>query len=539
MKNFLTLRILDLFKGAFTSFGINYPTMRRILQVKLTMDQRRVPTIFSQSNKKLKEDSNHFMKSLWLYSFMGLFLIPFLFIGDNYFFQMSIIFGISMFLIMTSMISDFSSVLLDLRDKTLLSTKPIDGKTISAAKLVHVTIYLILLTASIAALPLIISVFRHGFLFFVLFLVLLIFMDLFVVMVTALMYFFILKFFDGEKLKDIINYIQILLSLGMLIGYQLLVRSFEFIDIEIVFHTKWWQIFIPPMWFGAPFELLLNRNPDVFIVIFSLFALIIPILSIYTYIKMMPSFERNLQKLSSHSVGKQKKHWPISEKLLNLMCATSEEKAFYRFAQTMYKNERKFKLKVYPSLGFSFVIPFIFIFNDLQYGSWSDLSSSKVYFAIYFSLLMIPTIVFMLKYSDKYKGAWIYKTTPINNKKIFIKAALKAFLVKLYLPIYILISVIFVLIFSVKIIPDLLIVFASALVYTIICVKGMGETALPFTESFEAAQQSDGIKAIGFFFFILFFVVFHFVSLLFPYGTFIYLFILIMLNLLIWRKAFS
>ena len=29
----------------------------------------------------------------------------------------------------------------------------------------------------------------------------------------------------------------------------------------------------------------------------------------------------------------------------------------------MMKQEREFKLKVYPSLGFSFVIPFIFMFS--------------------------------------------------------------------------------------------------------------------------------------------------------------------------------
>ena len=42
--------------------------MRRILQVKLTMDGRRVPTIFAQNMKQNdNETSNHYLDSLWIY----------------------------------------------------------------------------------------------------------------------------------------------------------------------------------------------------------------------------------------------------------------------------------------------------------------------------------------------------------------------------------------------------------------------------------------------------------------------------------------
>ena len=42
------------------------------------------------------------------------------------------------FMVMTSMISDFSSVLLHIRNRNILFTKPIDRKTINAAKIVHI-----------------------------------------------------------------------------------------------------------------------------------------------------------------------------------------------------------------------------------------------------------------------------------------------------------------------------------------------------------------------------------------------------------------
>lgn len=40
------------------------------------------------------------------------------------------------------------------------------------------------------------------------------------IVITALIYLFILRFFNGEKVKDIINFVQIALTIVMTIGYQ-------------------------------------------------------------------------------------------------------------------------------------------------------------------------------------------------------------------------------------------------------------------------------------------------------------------------------
>ncbi|MEQ2525498.1 hypothetical protein WMO40_02205 [Bacillaceae bacterium CLA-AA-H227] len=205
MKDFQTLKFLDIFKFLFVKLGIDYGVMRRILQVKLLMDQRRVPTIFNQTGKKKEKDQNYFIKGLWMYVLYGALLIPFMILGESYLFQTSIIFGIVMFLIMTSMISDFSSVLLDIRDKTVLATKPVERKTISMAKTIHVCIYLFFLSGALTLPSIIAGLIKHGILFTLLFLIEIIFIDLLIVVLTALIYFVILKFFDGEKLKDIIN----------------------------------------------------------------------------------------------------------------------------------------------------------------------------------------------------------------------------------------------------------------------------------------------------------------------------------------------
>lgn len=160
MNEMKSLKVLDRFRGLFEQMGVDYPVMRRILQVKLTMDARRVPTIVGKSRKEAdrgkdrfgkEKERNQFFGSLWLYFIFGALGGIIVAAGDNYLFQVSMLFGIMMFIVMTSMISDFSAVLLDIRDRSILAVRPVNRRTIAMAKALHIFFYLFFLTGAIAA----------------------------------------------------------------------------------------------------------------------------------------------------------------------------------------------------------------------------------------------------------------------------------------------------------------------------------------------------------------------------------------------------
>lgn len=535
MKDFKVLQLLDKVQFVFRKMGIDYSIMRQILHIKLTMDERKVPTIFNQNKKDQK---NSYFKSLWIYALYGLILIPFMGFGNNYHFQMSIAYGIVIFIVMTTLISDFSSVLLDVRDRSILATKPINAKTINAAKVLHIFIYLTYLTIALTAIPLLVSLFTQGIVFFLLTVFALTFINIFIVVLTTILYIVILRFFDGEKLKDIINYVQIGLSLVLMIGYQVLIRSFEFVNLEMVVKFTWWSIFIIPMWFAAPYELILNGNNSYFTLVGTIFSVFIPLISIGLYIKLIPTFERNLQKLLSTSKSKKEKRSRLKDYFLSFICRTSEERAFYRFASLMMKQERDFKLKVYPSLGFSFVIPFIFMFNMMRSDN-VDYSTSISYLNIYFSMLIIPSAVMMLGHSAKYKAAWIYKVFPIKDYTDLQKGSLKAFLIKLYIPLYIVLSIVFCFIYGPRIIPDLLIVLVASCLYTIICYIGF-ESKIPFTKPFDEIGDGQSWKSLILFIPLGILAFLHYLlTTSGSYGIFIYFIVLVIVNFFSWKYLFK
>lgn len=540
MKDFGTLIFLDRFKGLFERFGIDYSVMRRILQIKFLMDGRRVPTLFNQSGGKRgpRKDVNYFIRSLWMYALLGLIIVPFILLGTDYMFQMSLVFAMMMFIVMTSMISDFSSVLLDIRDKDILNTKPVSPRTLSMAKTIHISVYLFFLTAAVMAVPLIVGCVTHGFLFLLIFAAEIILADLLVVFLTALLYFLILRFFDGEKLKDLINYVQIGLSIAVFVGYQVVIHAFDFVNVNMTFKPAWWDYLLPPMWFGAPFEWLLNGHHSAVFVILSLLALFAPMLSIFIYLKLTPAFERNLQKLAEHgSIGKKDRR-RRKLTLAHTVCWNKEERVFFRFAGYMMNQEREFKLKVYPALGFSMVLPFIFLFNQIQLQSWSSLPSSKWYLSIYGCLIVIPTVSMMLNYSGTYKGAWIFKSAPIQNPLFLYRGTLKASLAKLFLPVYVVVGLVFIGLFGLQVIPQLIVALLSAFIYALICFKVFTRT-IPFSEAIGAVEQTGGWRLLPLFLLIAVFVTIHSISLSFAYGVYLYMVILILVNILAWGTLFK
>ncbi|MFC4409115.1 hypothetical protein ACFOZY_01560 [Chungangia koreensis] len=534
MSQFNSLRFLDIFKGLFFKMGIDYNVMRSILKVKLMMDRRRIPSILNES--KIDEEKNYFLRSLGIYALYGLILIPFLLFGDHAFIQMSLIFGVLFFILITTMIADFSSTMLDINDRHILHTKPVSNRTITAAKTIHMVIYLLMIIVALTTIPIVFMLINRGILFVMLFIVEMIALSVFLIVFTALIYFLILRFLDGERLKDVINYVQIILSVAIFVGFQVLVRLFDFSSFEFIYEYSWWHLLIPPLWFAAPFELVLSGNTSWSINLLSLLSIGIPVIALVIYIKMMPAFERYLEKMREVSTDKKKRViW--DDFCSKLLCRTKKERTFFRFSSIMISRERDFRLKVYPGLGIAMFLPFLILFNEYRASSFEELRNSNYFMSIYLCGLVLVTSIQMLKYSNNYKGAWIFTMSPHAEKRLF-SAAIKTVLLKLYLPVFLLVSFAYIWIFSIEILPDLMAVFLGHIISALIIFKAIHDTKYPFTVPFNTVQEGNSFKM----FFLtltpgLFFVV-HLIFQSFTLGIYIYLVILLCTVVIYWNRLF-
>lgn len=539
MKELFVLKILDLFKGIYENFGVNYKVMRLIVQSKLVMDSRRIN---NNINTEEYKEKNYFLSSLLVYGIIGLFSAPIIVMNVNPVIKMSLYFGFFMIMVLSIFISDFSNVILDINDKDILSTKGVDDRTLNAAKITHVFIYISLLSLSIGLGALIASL-RYGIMYFLLLLASIFFIDLLMIIITAFMYLLILRFFNGEKLKDIISTFQVCFILLFTILYQVIIRAFNFIDITFTYTPKLWNILMPPMWFGSNFNILQNEGQEGIMRVMSILSITVPIFALIIYIYLIPMFEHNLQKLNDNTYKNTKSKESLTFRISKILCKNKEERAFFNFVYNILNKDRDFKTKIYPSLAIGALMPIIMIASMydgegvLHY--IKKISSNSYYLFGYMSVLMSQTIITTLKFSNQYEGAWIYDVLPIKSRKNIYTGMFKAFIYKLIVPIFVIMSIVFVVLYNVVIITHLVVMFVATIVTCMLTFK-FSDKHLPFTSEYKNTNSSENIITMfKSMFCVGILAIIHILvneNLIF---TFIYLALLIMFVKLNWNKVFN
>ncbi len=544
MKDFFLLMLLDKLAPIFIKLGVNYKQLRMILKVKLTLDNRNVPTILA--NKKYDESKNMAFRSMLIYTFMGLMISIFVWVPFSTFYKMNLIFGMIIFMILATMIADFSTVLLDVKDKNILLPRPINGKTIKIAKTIHILYYLNRVTLALSGPALIMCLVHYGPVFFVVMLLEMVLICGLVMFFTSLLYFAILSVFDGEKLKDIINYFQIGLTIFITISYQFIGRMFDITQLRVSFTPKWWNYLIPTTWFAAPLSILTEKSFSSFYITSTAMAIIIPIAAFMIYIKfIVPYFEQNLQKLNDNGAGKRNhsKAFSLKKVIASLACSDKKERAFYTFTQNMIASERKLKLQLYPSLAFSIVMPFILIFVTGSRRSLAEtlnsLHTSNSFLWIYMGIAMVSFSINFISMSEKYKGAWIYKVLPIESPAVALKGAFKSFLFKFNVPLIGVLSIIFIFLCGPRIIPDVILMFVNMVLLSISFFK-LSSKQLPFYKDFQNMQNGNNVGIT----FLLMAVCgvlagIHLAFTRIPFGITINIAISAVITMLIWHFSFK
>ncbi|SDC09724.1 hypothetical protein SAMN05421734_104130 [Pelagirhabdus alkalitolerans] len=525
------LKIIDRFQFIVKRLGADYPTLRLILAFKLAMDRRRVPTIVQDSRKNSSQLMSPFIKSLFLYALYGFIFIPFLVIDGDYLIHLTIVFTMMMFILMTSMVSDFSSVLLDVRDHVILKTKPVDERTQVLVKLLHVVIYIVQIAGAFLVIPLMVSLFIQGPVFFLLFFVSSVLITILSIVLTAVFYVTVLKFFDGEKLRNLINGIQIILTLGIFVGYQFVAHAANLMNITADFTMEAWYLLMPPIWFSNLFEIVLADHVTALTITGGMLAIVVPIVGLVLYIRFMRSFEQNLQKLMAQSGEHKNRLRAFWYQIAKLVTRDHKERAMFMFSRSMMLKEQEFKLKVYPTLGLSLILPIIFLLNP----AWNQIEYMYL-IPLYFTTLFIPTVVYMLKYSNKSEGAWVYFCLPVQNKRLFYRATLKAFIVQFFVPLIVFLGLFYYIVIGSNVLIHVLIVFLVGNLSTVISYRILNYGIYPFSKPFSVMESANtGLMIMSMFIIVLFALIHWLLISLFVYGAVIYFALLVVSHLMAWR----
>ena len=539
MEDFFSLKILDLFRPLFEAFGVEYEKMRLIVSMKLTLDKRK---------NNSSENKNSLMQSVILYLVIGLVASRIIVMPIDIMTKMTVLFALIFVMLLTCFITDFSSVILDTYDRHIIGITDVKDITLNMAKIVHIVIYISIMSFSISAFSILMILMAYNIGFCLLFILCMILMDFLLIMMTSVIYYLLIKIFKGEKLKDVLNLFQIFMIFVFSIMYYFITSSLSDIQINYTFSIKAYDLFIPFMWFASLFCVIFYGKIQTLYIIMAILGIIVPILSILIYIKLTPAFERNLEKLEQVSYNEKdsKTKKSFVSKLGNKICKNNEEKSFFEFIYTNLSRDREFKTRVYPTLASGIIMPLVLFFvtydrsiSIMEY--LKSLSTTNNFLNIYLAVILLQNCILLLKYSKEYEASFIYDVLPISKKKNIYSAEFKVIIIKLFVPVFIIIGIPYLILFKSKFIVHLLIAFVSTIFISMGTFR-VNDKSLPFSEDYAVTANTSNflniIKSIGF---VGVAVLLHYLIILkTPYiFSVAYLILLILIMKIIWNKVFD
>ena len=505
-KALLALALLP--RNLYRRWGIDVQQLSAILTAKLMMDDRRPNSIHvRQQHSSGKEVKNATIGTIIMSTVMGLlFLFAFAF-GDDHVTQLTVYYGMFIIMLCMLLVSDFTSVLIDVRDNQIILPKPVNDRTFIVSRLLHVFLHVCKLVFPMLAPGMIYLAFDSNPAASLLLLFLAVFATLFSVFLINAVYIAILRVTTPERFKSIISYVQIGFAILIYASSQLLPRFEETVDVaEFTLADKPCMILVPPYWFAAAFDTVFSGSSKWFQLAAALLAVAVPLLSIYLVVKYLaPAFNQKLAMIAGSegpvtktvaSQGTQGKS-SLSETLARWLTKSGGEQTGFLFTWKMMARSREFKVRVYPSIGYLIVMMVVALFRSRGgAGAESDFFSGfKVIAPVYFINIILIAAVGQIAYSDKHKAAWMFFISPLERPGPIISGALKATLLKFCSVICIPFILYRLWVGSPAELPNILLAISNQ----ILIIFGMtliGVSRLPFANPFIEAQRGGQLMRV-------------------------------------------
>lgn len=469
--NSILLKIFDLFQRAFRLMGVNYQQLRAIISIKLTMDNRR--QIVSYRKKDNQPPENTFLWTMFFYTLFGGFIALVLYSLPSFAFSMLLFFSYVMVMIAMTLITDFSAILLDTSDNTIILPRPVDSRTLFVSRIVHIFLYLGQIAIGLSLLPAVVVLLKYGVAVLLLFVFATALSVLTSVFITNALYLLILQFANEEKLKSVINYFQIVMAVFIMGGFQLFPRfagRFDWDD--YAFEITAWSFLAPPVWMAGALETCFYQIYDFPHLIMTACAVVIPPLGFWLVNQYLsPLFARKLGVVAIERASTKANNNNLAAKLSKWMTLSGLERAAFELVYHTLARDRKIKLKVYPTFGYIIVFVLVFTFRggDDFATTWSNLPNTQYHLLmLYFAFMILQVAIYELPYSDDFKASWIYFSAPIAKPGELLTGTMKAVFTRLFLPGYFLISSLVLFIWGPQVAPDIVFAFFNNLLMMLI-----------------------------------------------------------------------
>ncbi len=498
--NKLFLKLVMLPSGLWRGMGADTEQLKAILGIRLKMDDRR-PASLGRPNRK-KEVKNATWKNMIISIAMGfIYMLPLITVKDVIF-GLSISLGLLLVWLSLMLITDFSNILFDTRDKFIILPRPVNDATLVLSRLLHVFIYLLRLVLPMSLPAWIVMGIRYGWPSAVAFPFAVLLIVVFALFFVNFCYLMLLKFAGPQKFKEIINYFQIAVSVLFFAAVYLIPRAFDpdkGFNVSIADHPG--LKFLPSYWLAVcwhwlGYPLYLPGTQW-----FSILALLVPLACFWILIKFLaPQFARNIGGLDITEASEQKIQvvgksaqgkMKFYHKLANAFNRSDDAKAGFMITWLQTSRSRTFRMRVFPTFAY---VPVYFVYLLLSKGesfkdAWHEMPEKPGYIILlYMCAFVMMNAMNYLYISEQYKAAWVYHAAPLKTPGGVLSGAFKALWLKYLFPFFAVLSIFTITFWGWKTLPDIILALVNVTLFAV-CMVRVGARHFPFSTS-EQINQS-------------------------------------------------
>ena len=458
------LKLILVFRQVFERQGIDTDRMTVIVETKLMMDKRRVYLNFRQ--REYRENKNQMNGVLISYGVLGLFMGLLIMAIPAFTLAMIFFHSYVLFMVAMTLITDFSTVLLDTADNQVILPTPVSGKTLFMARVVHILIYLVQFTMALSLLPIAATFYQYGLLPGLAMMITVTLTVLLAIFITYILYLLLLRYSNEQNLREMVTNFQILMSISFFLGYQIIPRVVNLSDLSSSGPLHWYAYLFPPVWMATTLDIFYAHSFDPLHAGMALLSLAVPVGSFWFLIKFLsPSFSRKLGAVATDPAGagrirqEKNQYRSISVFLSRIFCKKGPEEGIFALVWKITGRDKGFRLQFYPSLALIPVLLFIFVLGGGRNIStvWQNLPSSDRFLGlVYLPLMAASASILVSAFNEYFQASWIYRCLPVARPGELISGSAKALFMKYFLSFYLLMYALSVYIWGWQITRDFL-----------------------------------------------------------------------------------
>lgn len=413
--------------------------------------------------------------------------------------------GLTMMFASLTLAASAGQMLFVREESEILLHRPVRPEHLLRAKAFVLISYALILAGALNAIGLVTGMFVGGFapLWLPVHAATTVLLMMFSAGVIVLLYNLCLRWFGRERLDGLLTTLQTLLAIVMVLGSQLVPRLMGSQALENLREAHGALLLAPPIWFGALDACLCGQMPFAEAALPAGLALGATVLSCWlAFGRLARSYGKGLMAINEGSGTTKEKtaRRPLaglaSSRLLRVWMRDPIERGAFVLASAYLLRDRETKLKIFPGLAPLVVMPLVMSIGP---GSRRDEGPAHAFHYMALAYLAIVPIqpLLLLKRSEHYRAAELFRAAPLRHWMPLFHGARKAVLLWLVLPSLVLMfGILAVLRGSFDLGAVGLVVAASLPVYSM--VPGLFGPWLPLSQpNRELKDQSIGCLTMG------------------------------------------